>query len=603
MNLTQPAQSGTSQSGTSQSATSQSGTRAAGSQQPRRGNIIVFSAFLMVFMMFMIAMSVDVGYIYTMQAQLDRAVDAAALAGVQDLVNGLDAAQTKATEYLVRNPVGSSMTFVDESQLAAQTTAFQSQHADDFDLKYGNWNPTTQTFEETSVTPSSLQVTMTYPNLPFFFGRVMGKETFTLTSSATAMYQPRDIVVVLDYSASMNDDSEFGAIGKLPRSVVEGSLLNCWNDLGSPNYGNLGFTPQWATAKGVPLNSGSGTPHIQVEYRNTAAYVNSTHSLVKVKLTFSGGSTQTFSTFTPSGTKTGTFAGTSGNAGKRITKVQVRSWNNNNAFGTDGESFDFAVNSTFKNALGLNSVAYPYSSGSWDGYIDYCESSSNSNYDAGYRYKFGAMSLISYWFENYPAYNQISDLWKTRAEPLYALKDSMNVFMDFIGSVDTQDRVALVIYDAADGNAKLESNFTQDLNSISTIVSNRQAGHYHSYTNIGAGMQKGRETLVANARPNATKLMVLMTDGLANFHNGNYDLSGAAAHVDNEAAAAVAAKFKIMTVCVGAGGDTATMQDVATTTDGKFYHIPGGSDHQTMHDQLKAAFKEIANARPMILVK
>ena len=29
--------------------------------------------------MFMIAMSVDVGYIYTMQAQLDRAVDAAAL--------------------------------------------------------------------------------------------------------------------------------------------------------------------------------------------------------------------------------------------------------------------------------------------------------------------------------------------------------------------------------------------------------------------------------------------------------------------------------------------------------------------------------------------
>ena len=44
------------------------------SARSRRGNIIVFSAFLMVFMMFMIAMAVDVGYIYTMQTQLDRAV-------------------------------------------------------------------------------------------------------------------------------------------------------------------------------------------------------------------------------------------------------------------------------------------------------------------------------------------------------------------------------------------------------------------------------------------------------------------------------------------------------------------------------------------------
>src|SRR6478609_11698443 len=82
----------------------------------RRGNIIVLSALLMVFVLYLIAMSVDVGYIYTMQAQLDRAVDAAALAGVQDLVNGTSAAQAKATEYLVRNPVGSSMTVVDDSQ-------------------------------------------------------------------------------------------------------------------------------------------------------------------------------------------------------------------------------------------------------------------------------------------------------------------------------------------------------------------------------------------------------------------------------------------------------------------------------------------------------
>src|SRR5690242_13360416 len=86
----------------------------------RRGNIIVLAALLMVFMMFMLAMSIDVGYMYTVQTQLDRAVDAAALAGVQDLVNGTSAAQAKAAEYLCRNPVGSSMTVIDETQLNSQ---------------------------------------------------------------------------------------------------------------------------------------------------------------------------------------------------------------------------------------------------------------------------------------------------------------------------------------------------------------------------------------------------------------------------------------------------------------------------------------------------
>ncbi len=558
----------------------------------------------MVFMMFMIAMSVDVGYIYTMQAQLDRAVDAAALAGVQDLVNGTSAAQAKATEYLVRNPVGSSMSFVDESQLAAQTAAFQSNHANDFQMKYGEWNPITQAFTENAQTPSSLQVTMTYPNLPFFFGRVMGKDTFTLTSSATAMFQPRDIMVVLDYSASMNDDSEFGAIGKLSRSVVEGSLLNCWNDLGASSYGNLGFTPTWATAQGVPYNAGSGIPHITVEYRNTSAYVASTNALSKVKLTFSSGSTQTFTSFSPSGATSGTFAGTGSNSGKRITNVSVKSWNNSTVFGTNGEPFDFTSNTTFKNALGLNSVTYPYpNGGSWDGYINYCKSASNTNYDAGYQYKFGGMSLVSYWLENYPAYSDVPDLWKTRHEPQYAVKDAVSVFMDFIGSVDTQDRVGLVIYDSSSGNAILESGLTEDLSAITTVVTHRQAGHYHSYTNIGAGMKLGRQTLDANGRPNASKVMVLMTDGLANFYNGSYNLSAAASQVSSEAASAAASKYKIMTLAVGIDADTSTMQSVADTTDGKFYYVPGGSDHTTMHNQLKAAFKEIADARPMVLVK
>jgi Flp pilus assembly protein TadG len=569
----------------------------------RNGNIVVLAAFFMIVMMAFLAMSIDLGYMYTSRTELQRSVDAAALAGVQDLVNSVDDAQAAATEYLVRNPVGSSFTFVNETQLASDIAAFKTAHGNNLQLKYGNWEPTTGTFTETNVLPSAMTVTMTYPNMPFFFARALGKDNFSISASGTAMFQPRDIVVVLDYSASMNDDSTFTSIGKLSREVVEASLLNCWNDLGPPVYGNLQFTPQWAVAQGVAENAGTQVPHVTVEYRDTAVYVTSTRSMTTVKLKFSNGSTQSFSP----GTQTGTFQGSGGNAGQHITNVWVKSWNNAATFGTNGEPFDFTssnINATLKNALGLNSVSYPYANGgSWDGYLNYCTSGSGQNYTAGYRYKFGGMSLVNYWFDKYPANSQVPDLWKCRAEPEYALKDSMGVFMDFVKSVDTEDHVGLVIYDAANGNAILEQGLTSNLDAITNIVNHRQAGHYHSYTNIGAGMQLGRQHLEVNGRSNACKLIVLMTDGLANWHNGQYNESAALQMVTDEANAALADKFKIMTIALGVGADTTTMQQVADVTKGHYYCVPGGAQHQTMHDQLRTAFKEIADARPMLLVK
>ena len=47
----------------------------------RRGNILVLSAVLMIVMMGFIALSVDVGYMNNVKTEMDRAVDAGALAG------------------------------------------------------------------------------------------------------------------------------------------------------------------------------------------------------------------------------------------------------------------------------------------------------------------------------------------------------------------------------------------------------------------------------------------------------------------------------------------------------------------------------------------
>lgn len=575
-----------------------------GKPSPRRGNIVVLSAFLMVVMMAMIAFSVDVGYMYTLQAQLQRSVDSAALAGVGELVNGIDEAKAAAKEYLVRNPVGSATGSPGEGDLAAAQITFQTNHANDYSLTAGNWNPQTSSFAATNTLPSALTVSMQYPNNPFFFARVLGKTTFTVAAQSTAQFQPRDIVLVLDYSASMNDDSVFSAIGKLPQATIESSLQNCWNDLGPPTYGNLTFTPKWAIAKGVAHNAAQSIPHIDVEYRNSSVSIVSTRNLTTVKLEFNNGAQQTWS---PSNTKTGTFQGSGGNAGQQVRKVWVKSWQNANQFGSNGEYFNFtsgSINTTLKNALGLNTVTYPYSgSGSWDAYIDYCESSSSDNATAGYRYKFGGMNLLNYWFDSYPENSKIPDLWKCRAEPLYALKDATGVFIDFVKSIDTRDQMALVIYNAPDGEAKLETALSTTIDPIETIVSQRQAGHYHQYTNIGAGLTKARQHLDTNGRVNSAKMIVLMTDGLANWHNGGYDLAGAAQQISDESAICLTKKYKVMTLSVGVKADTSTMQTVADVTKGKHFNVPGGANHQTMHEQLYDAFEEIAKARPLMIVK
>lgn len=569
----------------------------------RRGNIIVLTAILMIIMMAFVALAVDTGYKYTMQCQLQRSVDAAVLAGAGELINGIDEAEAIAREYLVRNPVGSQQGFIDDAALAGAMIEFETDHGDDVEMKTGNWNPITRTFEETTVMPSTLRVSMTYPNMPFFFAPVIGYDNFTIHAEGTAQYQPRDIMVVLDYSASMNDDSSFEAIGKLPQATVEQSLLNCWNDLGV-SYGNLPATPTWATAHGVPLNTTAEIPHISVEYRYNIVYINSTHSMSQVKVEFSNGAQQTW---TPN-TTSGTFQGSSTNSTRQIRKVWVRSWSNNVLFGSNGEYFDFTstgINTTLKNALGLNLVSYPYPGyGSWDAYIDHVESSSTTNASAGYRYKFGGMNLVEWWMNNYPENYKIPDLWKCRAEPMYALKDATDVFMDFIASVDTNDRVGLVVYNGpGNGAAKLEHTFTHDLDLIANSVNTKQAGHYHQYTGIGSGMKLGRQTIESDARPYSYRMMVLMTDGLANWTNGSYNQSAAATEISNETALCSAAKIKVMTISLGVDADTSTMQAVADGTEGQHFNVPGGSDYVIMHQQLYDAFEAIARARPLKLVK
>ncbi|MBN2217406.1 MAG: VWA domain-containing protein, partial [Pirellulales bacterium] len=280
---------------------------------------------------------------------------------------------------------------------------------------------------------------------------------FDVAAEAIARYQPRDIAVVLDFSGSMNDDSELKSItDQDSRDAILANLQQIYDDLDSPEYGDMQFEP---------------------------VYISSTdNETIKEQL----------------GLVT-------------VTQVEGTGWS-----WVRGRGWVWGpVTQTVR-----TEIEYPYPSGSWDDYINYVKSSYGAPANAGYQKKYGYLTLINYWLEKKDNYDQTPDLWKVSAQPVKAVKDAVSVFMNYIQEVDCDDRAALVIYNSPSAAAKLESGLTENLSIIQDLVQHRQAAHYHDTTNIGAGIREGYLELDSNARVGAKKVIVLMTDGQANEPGG-----------------------------------------------------------------------------------
>ena len=120
-------------------------------------------------------------------------------------------------------------------------------------------------------------------------------------------------------------------------------------------------------------------------------------------------------------------------------------------------------------------------------------------------------------------------------------------------------------------------------------------------TNISAGMNKARLELQNNGRIGASKLLVLMTDGMPTLPTGNPTADKQ--HVINEANACSAARIPVVTISLGAEADTALMQQVADITGGAHFIIPGGQTVNQVKAQLEQVFAQVAADRPLKLVK
>jgi hypothetical protein len=578
----------------------------------RRGAVLVLTALLLVFLVTLVAFTIDIGYMLAVRSEAKRATDAAALAGAGSLIDSPDAARVEAFEFLNRNPVGKKIYAGDQDWLV-QLRSTGSDYVDskeDIEIDTGHWEynapppPFGQEdtrFQISDNLPSAIRVQAIQTGIPSLFGTLISNTgDFSIAAESIAGYQPRDIVLVLDFSGSMNDDSELKRITSADdpdRVPVEENLAEIWSELGTPTYGDLVFEPAYLTLTGVAPTE-PALPQITVTFQGDDVYVESSKDLSNVVMEFSDGTREKIEDLS---SPTGTFRGTGYNYYKTITKIWVKSGTNDSGEGPGyGERFE-DTNAAVKQYFGLNTVAYPYPSGSWDDYINYCRNQSSVK-NAGYKKKYGGMTLINYWLENKYSYSQTPDLWQVSAQPVKAVKDSVDVFMEYISEVDSDDQVGLVVYNSPSQHALLEHELTTDFDAVAETAQHRQAGHYNAMTNIGAGICVAREQLDANARTGAFKMIVLMTDGQANT-SSEAGLNGPQ-YAISQAQQAAANGYPIVTISLGNGADTSLMQQIANLSEGAHFNIPGiGSGVTDYREGLLETFRNIANDRPLLLVK
>ena len=148
----------------------------------------------------------------------------------------------------------------------------------------------------------------------------------------------------------------------------------------------------------------------------------------------------------------------------------------------------------------------------------------------------------------------------------------------------------------------VEGDLTDDFDNLRNIVlakSKLPADKYDGATGTGAAIRDATHYLKnhSSIRSNATKVLVLMSDGHANRPDGSGD-----AYALEMATAAKAQNVAIHTISLGSGADTTLLKAIAAKSNGSYFDAPGNSAEQ-LKKVLQEAFEKVAAAasRPVIV--
>ena len=165
----------------------------------RRGITMPLLTVALVALVGLVALAVDIGRLAVAQTECQTAADSAAIVrarsldGTQNLSSATASAIDAATGCKI---LGAS---IPASEVSVHHGAY---HYDATAQKFTPQIP--------AVAPDNYnltQVTITH-TVNTTFARVLGKTSSTVTATSTAAHRPRDIAIVLDYSGSMNNESD-----------------------------------------------------------------------------------------------------------------------------------------------------------------------------------------------------------------------------------------------------------------------------------------------------------------------------------------------------------------------------------------------------------
>ena len=596
----------------------------ASKDQRRRAVVAVQVAVMMTAIIGFAALTVDVGVMYNAKADLQRTADAAALAAASRLVAFDDGeptqlARAEALDYTARNNVfGKNVTL------------------DGNDVEFGravyNEGSGSYDFVPTEVFPDAVRVRVRLEEgsangaLSLYFARVFGKDSAEMSAEAIAMMVPRDIAVVADLSGSHTDDSEFRNYKDTDINLFDvwddfpGGIddeVSSWDGNEFPLDGD-GWSEQMAgPAWGYMKQLGYGTRDIDASYSPSSdpglvrlpQYQDWNDSSLRSALLGQGYSTQEVNAIMSDQYDS------NGAWEERVAvALGLARWNSGIPGGLweqlgmpayqagNGNTWVGGSELTWVESFGNRSLSQ--SDDIWLDYIgNYMSKTWSEMYRANsdLRYRFGVKTFTNYLMERRTTHYQTPEFAGARTQPMQAVKDAVGHMCDTIEGLDTDDRLSLEIYGET---ARHEVNLTDDYQSIAGHLNAMQAGHYDTWTNMGGGILRGIEELTGSrARPTARKVMILLTDGMANvtatgktgdYYNGRL-------YAKEMAQAAVDQGIRIFSVSVGSGADTALMSEIATMGSGDHFHAEGSIEAYSA--QLEVIFKKLGGSRPVELIR
>jgi Flp pilus assembly protein TadG len=192
----------------------------------RRGSVLPLFCLALVAIAGFVALSVDVGMIAIARNQCQNAADNAAMAGARAL-NGNTGTNTSAANTLAQTAATSNQVLGQSVTTGNVTLQFGAYHYDNpSQTFYAQFPPSgsdNYNLAQATVAPTRLSA----------FAKVFGVTSFNVSATAQAAHRPRDVAIVLDFSGSMNNETD---------------LWNCETYLGS-YYNTSNNTdpvfPQW----------------------------------------------------------------------------------------------------------------------------------------------------------------------------------------------------------------------------------------------------------------------------------------------------------------------------------------------------------------------